>query len=351
MPAVERLMHSALAKGVFPGAVLLVDRGGELLAHAAYGVADRFTGQPVVIETVFDLASLTKPLATALAIMRLHQQGRLGVEERLGEVLPAYEGGDKRGVTVGQLLSHTAGLPDYRPYYSALATRPAAERRGGLRERLVAEPLVNPPGERMLYSDLDFMILEWVVEAVCGRRLDSFVAEEVYGPLGAAESLFFVDLNRPPLPVARFAATEQCPAALHGNLSQNNRQRAIEGFRAGRYKILVATDIAARGIDVCGVSHVINYDIPATADAYTHRIGRTGRACATGEAITFVGHEDQGLAREIGRLIGGKLKVDTSRPAGRLPAERAPRPSAPVTRPFGSHRRTGGIRGRDSISF
>ncbi len=211
MPAVERLMHSALAKGVFPGAVLLVDRGGELLAHAAYGVADRFTGQPVVIETVFDLASLTKPLATALAIMRLHQQGRLGVEERLGAVLPAFEGGDKRGVTVGQLLSHTAGLPDYRPYYSELATRPAAERRGGLRERLVAEPLVNPPGERMLYSDLDFMILEWVVEAVCGRRLDSFVAEEVYGPLGAAESLFFVDLNRPPLPVARVAATEQCP--------------------------------------------------------------------------------------------------------------------------------------------
>jgi len=136
-------------------------------------------------------------------------------------------------------------------------------------------------------------------------------------------------------------------AALHGNLSQNNRQRAIEGFRAGRYKILVATDIAARGIDVCGVSHVINYDIPATADAYTHRIGRTGRACATGEAITFVGREDQGLAREIGKLIGGKLKVDTSRPAPALPPDRTVRPSAPAARPFGVHRRPGGSRNRD----
>jgi ATP-dependent RNA helicase RhlE len=133
-------------------------------------------------------------------------------------------------------------------------------------------------------------------------------------------------------------------AALHGNLSQNNRQKAIQGFRAGRYKILVATDIAARGIDVCGVSHVINYDIPATADAYTHRIGRTGRACATGEAITFVSSEDRGLAREIGNLIGGKLKVEANRmPGAALPAM-APRLPGAGSRSFGSYRRAAGRR-------
>jgi len=97
-------------------------------------------------------------------------------------------------------------------------------------------------------------------------------------------------------------------AALHGNLSQNNRRKAMEGFRSGRYKILVATDVAARGIDVRGISHVINYDIPDTVDAYTHRIGRTGRASETGDAFTFVCQEDQGLLRAITRLLGSKDK-------------------------------------------
>jgi ATP-dependent RNA helicase RhlE len=97
-------------------------------------------------------------------------------------------------------------------------------------------------------------------------------------------------------------------AALHGNLSQSNRRKAMEGFRSGRYKILVATDVAARGIDVLGISHVINYDIPNTVDAYTHRIGRTGRACETGDAFTFVCQEDQGLLRAITRLLGNQDK-------------------------------------------
>jgi ATP-dependent RNA helicase RhlE len=116
-------------------------------------------------------------------------------------------------------------------------------------------------------------------------------------------------------------------AALHGNLSQNNRQKAIQGFRDGRFKILVATDIAARGIDVCGVSHVINYDIPATADAYTHRIGRTGRACATGDAITFVSGEDRGLVSQIARVLGSKLKYGAAKGFGGAP-DRSGRPSS-----------------------
>lgn len=96
--------------------------------------------------------------------------------------------------------------------------------------------------------------------------------------------------------------------ALHGNLSQNKRQEALDGFRNGRYKVLVATDVAARGIDVCGVSHVINYDIPETALAYTHRIGRTGRACKTGDAFTFVTSRDKDPAYSITRVLGDKLR-------------------------------------------
>ena len=74
-------------------------------------------------------------------------------------------------------------------------------------------------------------------------------------------------------------------AALQGNMSQNQRQRAIDGFRQGKFDILAATDVAARGIDVSEISHVINFDIPDTVDAYTHRIGRTGRAQQTGEGL------------------------------------------------------------------
>ncbi|HEX9157863.1 MAG TPA: DEAD/DEAH box helicase [Syntrophales bacterium] len=100
-------------------------------------------------------------------------------------------------------------------------------------------------------------------------------------------------------------------ASLQGNLSQSQRQAAIDGFRNGSYQILVATDIAARGIDVCGISHVINYDMPDTPDAYTHRIGRTGRAEKTGDAFTFYTREDEPLVRSIERVIGDEIECRT----------------------------------------
>jgi ATP-dependent RNA helicase RhlE len=97
-------------------------------------------------------------------------------------------------------------------------------------------------------------------------------------------------------------------ASLQGNLSQNKRQSALDGFRDGSYQILVATDIAARGIDVLTISHVINYDMPDTTDAYTHRIGRTGRAAKTGDAFTFVSPEDEYLVKAIERVLGEKIE-------------------------------------------
>jgi len=99
--------------------------------------------------------------------------------------------------------------------------------------------------------------------------------------------------------------------SLHGNLTQQKRQTALDGFRDGRYEIMVATDIAARGIDVTRISHVINYDMPATTDAYTHRIGRTGRAAKTGDAFTFVTGQDVGLAHSLKRVLGEKLEYQS----------------------------------------
>jgi ATP-dependent RNA helicase RhlE len=96
--------------------------------------------------------------------------------------------------------------------------------------------------------------------------------------------------------------------SLQGNLSQNKRQSAMNGFRDGSIQILVATDIASRGIDVVGISHVINYDMPSTVEVYIHRIGRTGRADKMGEALTLITHEDTAEVRNIERVLGRKLE-------------------------------------------
>ena len=97
-------------------------------------------------------------------------------------------------------------------------------------------------------------------------------------------------------------------AALQGNMSQNQRQQAINGFRNGKIDVLVATDIAARGIDVSKISHVINFDMPNTVDAYTHRIGRTGRAERSGEAFTFAVRGDGLMIRQIEQALGTRLE-------------------------------------------
>jgi len=96
-------------------------------------------------------------------------------------------------------------------------------------------------------------------------------------------------------------------ASLQGNLSQNKRQAALDGFRDGSYQVLVATDLAARGIDVSRISHVINYDMPDTVDAYTHRIGRTGRVAKTGDAFSFITREDEAMVRSIERVLDEKV--------------------------------------------
>ncbi len=97
-------------------------------------------------------------------------------------------------------------------------------------------------------------------------------------------------------------------AALQGNMSQNKRQKAINGFRDGKYDILVATDVASRGIDVTDISHVINFDMPDTVDAYTHRIGRTGRAEESGEAFTLATPDDAAQVQAIEKLLGRPIE-------------------------------------------
>jgi ATP-dependent RNA helicase RhlE len=156
-------------------------------------------------------------------------------------------------------------------------------------------------------------------------------------------------------------------ASLQGDLSHNKRQEAINGFRSGKYQFLVATDIAARGIDVSKISHVINYDMPDTVVAYTHRIGRAGRATRKGDAFNFVTGQDRSFVWAIEKAIGEKLERrilenfdytlplpeggDGSKPslrpgklshltkASKKTLMREGRPSSPVLRPVSSAKR------------
>jgi ATP-dependent RNA helicase RhlE len=93
-------------------------------------------------------------------------------------------------------------------------------------------------------------------------------------------------------------------SAIHGNKSQSARLKALDGFKKGRFHVLVATDVAARGIDVEDITHVINYDLPVEAETYVHRIGRTARAGATGDAISFCSAEERSYLKDIERLLG-----------------------------------------------
>src|SRR5262249_37958055 len=115
--------------------------------------------------------------------------------------------------------------------------------------------------------------------------------------------------------------------AIHGNKSQAQRERALANFRAGRVRPLVATDIAARGIDVDGISHVINYDLPNIPESYVHRIGRTARAGADGIAISFCDAEEAKFLRAIEKLTRTPPPATNRR--GPPPAPRAPAPAAP----------------------
>ena len=109
--------------------------------------------------------------------------------------------------------------------------------------------------------------------------------------------------------VKRLASVGLEALAIHGNKSQNQRQRALEAFRSGKVKYLIATDVAARGIDIEGISHVINFEIPNVPEQYVHRIGRTARANREGEAIAFVSPDEKAYLRDIQKILKTTIPV------------------------------------------
>lgn len=209
---IDLMMKTAAAEGTFPGGALLFSQSDEILFNRVYGITDIASGRAVTHQTFFDLASLTKPLAATLAVLVLIQQGKLDLDREIRDVIPDFSGNGWSGIRIRHLLSHQSGLPDYRPYYQEIGKLPFQDRKKALHRRLLRESPVSPHVRQQVYSDIGFMILEWIIESAAGMPLDRFIDRHLYRPLGIND-LFYIHTNplAPDTLNLEFAATENCP--------------------------------------------------------------------------------------------------------------------------------------------
>jgi ATP-dependent RNA helicase RhlE len=213
-----------------------------------------------------------------------------------------------------------AALPKERQNLLFSATMPGEIR--GLAKQVLRRPHVVDVNHSRPIATIEHAL--YPVES--GKKLE--LLRHVMGEDGFASAIVFTRTKHRARNIARrLADAGHAAVALQGNMSQNARERAMQGFRDRRFNVLVATDIAARGIDVEQVSHVINFDMPGTVDAYTHRIGRTGRSEREGKGYTFVTHEDLALIRAVEGRLGEPIPrrsvqgiAEVRLPEGRQPA-------------------------------
>jgi CubicO group peptidase (beta-lactamase class C family) len=223
---IKILLEGGVGEGVFPGVVLLVAEKGQVLLIEKAGYLSLIPERiPVKKDTIFDLASLTKPLSTTLCLMKLVDEGKLELDQPLSELIPILVSSDKRNLTPRQLLSHSAGFTDWKPFYLDLMAYESDQRKGILREQILRDPLVYAPGEEYLYSDLGFMILEWIIEEVTGMSMRQFVEESFYQPLRLERT--FLSTVPPSMPFKKvvFAATQDCPwrkRVIQGEVDDEN---------------------------------------------------------------------------------------------------------------------------------
>jgi ATP-dependent RNA helicase RhlE len=240
-----------------------------------------------------------------------------------------------------------AALPKKRQTLLFSATMPAPIRR--LADSMLRDPVSISVAPQSVAADRVQQLLYFVDKADKRKLLAELVRDK-----DLSRTLVFSRTKHGANRVAQFLVQRGvASAAIHGNKSQGARTRALDGFKQGKVRVLVATDIAARGIDVEGVSHVINFDLPNVPETYVHRIGRTARAGAEGTAMSFCDTEEREYLVDIERLIGQHLqRVDThafaarSGPPPMTDLQARGRPSSVLAKsPSGGRRRGGRPRG------
>lgn len=197
------VLNRAIAGGAFPGAVLAVGYKGQLAVHAFGRHTYDAKSPAVTADAIYDLASLTKPVVTATAVAMLVEEGRLQLDMPIARYLPEWAAGPqpdwRARVTVQHLLTHSSGLPAYKPYFSEVSPASSRPRAGepaappgksAILARLFAEPLEAEPGTRALYSDLGFILLGEIIERMTGQPLAQFARERIFAPLGMSDAQF-----------------------------------------------------------------------------------------------------------------------------------------------------------------
>ncbi|WP_413909828.1 serine hydrolase domain-containing protein [Desulfobacula sp.] len=233
---ISRKIENAISQGIFPGAVLLCAKNQKILIHESYGMADIFEKRKMRKDSVFDLASLTKPLATTLALSKLIERDQVFLDQKIGSILAEFKTTLKADITIDMLLRHTSGFPAHREYFKKII-KTNENPRQYLRYLLVHEVLENKIDEKQVYSDLGFMVLSWIIEEISCQRLDRFVSKQIYSPL-EIDDLFFLETGLKSKKFIQYrqkiVATQQCPwrkKVIVGEVDDDNAWAAggIEG--------------------------------------------------------------------------------------------------------------------------
>ena len=200
---ISSFLQTEIARGSIPGGQYLIGEELQIVAEDAQGLAvvepERI---PATLNTIYDFASLTKPLVTALLVVRLAERGLLDLKAPLADYLSEFDAEEKRKITLTQLLTHTSGLPNWRPLY--LEAKNRADVPSAI-ARILLEPQLPDAPRDVIYSDLNYVLLSFALETITGDRLDRLAQREVFEPLGLERTMF-----NPPYELLReIAATER----------------------------------------------------------------------------------------------------------------------------------------------
>lgn len=237
---IDAVVEEEIEAGHIPGAVVLVGRGNKVVYWRAFGlaVAEPFEA-PMEKETVFDLASLTKPVAAATAIMVLVDQGKIDVDDRVSDYLPAFAGGGKAEVRIKHLLTHTSGLPAYTSAAGLEAEhgKPCPE---GVVEKICGFEAASAPGETFKYSCLGYIALAEIIRVVTGQDVGAFTEANVFGPLGMRDTRF-----KPPASwTDRIAGTEIVEGTLLRGTVHDPLAQLMDGLSGNAGLFSTAGDLS-----------------------------------------------------------------------------------------------------------
>ncbi|MEP7381980.1 MAG: serine hydrolase [Gemmatimonadota bacterium] len=238
LATIDRVVRRGMTAGGYPGASVVIGRRGAAVLQKGYGHLG-WTGDSPGVDadrTIYDLASLSKVIGTTTGAMILYDEGRLDLDAPVSRYIPEFRGGDKDLVTVRHLLTHRSGLPAGRELWRTASNAMDA------RHIVLSTPLANKPGAVFVYSDLGADVLAWVVEAVSGLSLDTYLAERVFKPLGMNDTFY----NPPDSVRYRVAPTEVAPPRgypLKGEVHDENAF-ALGGVAGHAGLFSTASDLA-----------------------------------------------------------------------------------------------------------